>query len=456
MPTTPRQLTLTNSSVDILNAIRNNASTQYQNKVPIATADADIIKSIGAVLMDYPTLLNEFTNALINRIGRVYIQSKLYENPLAVLKKGILEFGESTEEIFIAMAKPYQYDPEFAETNVFKREIPDLKSAFHVINYKKFFKTTVQEQDWKRAFLSIEGVTDVLEKTIEQLYTGANYCEYMATKYLVAKTILNGFCYPVSVSPVTDTDSAQDLIVDVKKIANDFTFMKNKYNISKVKTKCDKSEQVILIDQGADALIDVKVLAVAFNMSVTDLNTRKIVIDGFGDLDDECLADLFEDTDSTYHEFTSAEKEALNSIPMMLMSEDFLMIYDNLIEMRDLENGEGLSRNFWLHNWKTLSISPFANCAIFVPATPTVTGITVTPSTATVAPGSTLPLVVEVATTNFAPETVTYASNNAKVTVNASGVVTIGDDATGTATITVTSVFDSTVTATATLTISEE
>ena len=191
-------------------------------------------------------------------------------------------------------------------------------------------------------------------------------------------------------------------------------------------------------------------------MSVTDIQTRKIVIDGFGDLDDECLADLFEDTDSTYHEFTSAEKEALNSIPLMLMDEDFLMVYDNLIEMRDLENGEGLSRNYWLHNWKTLSISPFSNCAIFVPATPTVTGITVTPSTATVAPGSTLPLVVEVATTNFAPETVTYASNNANVTVNASGVVTIGDDPTGTATITVTSVYDSTVTATATLTISGE
>mgnify|MGYP006976632198 FL=1 len=126
--------------------------------------------------------------------------------------------------------------------------------------------------------------------------------------------------------------------------------MKSKYNIAKVMTKCDKSEQVILIDQEADALIDVKVLAVAFNMSVTDIQTRKIVIDGFGDLDDECLADLFEDTDSTYHEFTSAEKEALNSIPLMLMDEDFLMVYDNLIEMRDLENGEGLSRNYWLHN----------------------------------------------------------------------------------------------------------
>ena len=74
MPTIPRSLTITNASVDILNAIRNNASTNYQNKVPIATNNAEVIKSIGAVLMDYPALLNEFRNALVNRIGRVLIK----------------------------------------------------------------------------------------------------------------------------------------------------------------------------------------------------------------------------------------------------------------------------------------------------------------------------------------------------------------------------------------------
>ena len=46
MPTIPRSLTITNASVDILNAIRNNASTNYQNKVPIATNNAEVIKSI--------------------------------------------------------------------------------------------------------------------------------------------------------------------------------------------------------------------------------------------------------------------------------------------------------------------------------------------------------------------------------------------------------------------------
>ena len=209
-----------------------------------------------------------------------------------------------------------------------------------------------------------------------------------------------------------------------------------------------------MIDSAADALIDVKVLAVAFNMSIDEFEQRKIVVDGFGDLDTELIAELFEDTDATYHEFTAAEMTALNQIPLILMSEDFLMIYDNLIEMRDLENGEGLSRNYWLHNWKTLSISPFENAVLFVPGEPTVNSISVTPATATVAPGSTLALQITVNVSNYAPKAVNYASNNDKVTVDASGLVKIAEDATGTATITITSVFDSTKTATVTLTIS--
>ena len=41
MATTPKVVTLTNSSVDILNAIRNNATQNYRDYVPKATPDAD-------------------------------------------------------------------------------------------------------------------------------------------------------------------------------------------------------------------------------------------------------------------------------------------------------------------------------------------------------------------------------------------------------------------------------
>ena len=110
MPTRPQVKTLSGNSVDILNAIRNSATQNYKDYIPVATKDAESIREIGAIIMDYPALQNEFLSALVNRIGRVLITSKMYSNPIEMFKKGMLEFGETVEEIFVNIAKPFQFD----------------------------------------------------------------------------------------------------------------------------------------------------------------------------------------------------------------------------------------------------------------------------------------------------------------------------------------------------------
>jgi hypothetical protein len=49
-------LTKTNVSVDVLNRIRESASVNYQTAVLNATANADVIRGIGAIIMDSPNL----------------------------------------------------------------------------------------------------------------------------------------------------------------------------------------------------------------------------------------------------------------------------------------------------------------------------------------------------------------------------------------------------------------
>ena len=44
MPNIPKKATLTKSSVDILNAIRNNATANYRDYVPVAAANQDSIR----------------------------------------------------------------------------------------------------------------------------------------------------------------------------------------------------------------------------------------------------------------------------------------------------------------------------------------------------------------------------------------------------------------------------
>ena len=452
MPTKPKVVTLTNSSVDILNVIRNNASQNYRDYVPKATADADSIKEIGAVIMDYPNLQNEFLSALVNRIGRVLITSKMYDNPWTMFKKGMLDFGESIEEIFVNIAKPFQFDPEIAESTVFKREIPDVRSAFHIMNYQKYYKATIQNDQLRQAFLSWDGITDLISKIVDAMYTGANYDEFQTMKYMLAKRILNGQLYPVTI-PAVQTENMKDIVTTIKGVSNKFEFMSSKYNLAGVQTFTKKPEQYLLINSKFDAQMDVEVLASAFNMDKAEFAGHRVLVDSFGDLDIERLNLLFKD-DPTYTEIGDSDLKALDAIPAIIVDKNYFMIFDNFYNFTEQYNGEGLYWNYWYHVWKTFSISPFANNALFIPGTPAVTSVTVSPATANVSAGQKVQLSAVVQTTEFAPQSVTWSvTSGDNVTVNPRGLVTIGSDASGEVIITATSTYDHEKTGSATLTV---
>ena len=453
MATKPKIVTLTNSSVDILNVIRNNASVNYQNYVPQATKDADSIREIGAIIMDNPQLQNEFLSALVNRIGRVILTSKMYDNPWSMFKKGMLEFGETIEEIFVNIAKPFQFDPAVAETNLFKREIPDVRSAFHIMNYQKYYKATIQNDQLRQAFLSWQGITDLIAKIVDAMYTGANYDEFQTMKYMLARHILNGRMYPVTIPAVT-TANMKSIASVIKGISNKYEFMSDKYNIAGVQNYTKKADQYLLINSDFDATMDVEVLASAFNMDKAEFTGKRVLVDGFGDIDTARLNILFAD-DPTYVELTAMELEALNLIPCVLVDKDWFMIFDNFYNFTEQYNGEGLYWNYWYHVWKTFSVSPFANNALFIPGTPAIVSVEVTPATATVVAGQSLALSAKVTTNYFAPQTVDWSSDTEGVTVNAGGIVEVGADVAPDTevTITATSTYDSTKTDTCVITV---
>lgn len=443
-------------SATIMNYLRQSATTYYKEQVPKAiSGDGENLKMIGNVIMSDAIIRNEFLSALVNRIGFVAITSRIWENPWAVFNKGLVEYGTTVEEIYVDLAKPFAYDVEIAEKNIFKRVIPDVRSAFHCMNWQEFFKVTIQEKDLKRAFLSWDGVSDLIAKIIESMTTSLNYAVYQTMKYLIARTLLNGQGNAVEIPAVT-TANMQDIVAVVRENSNNWTILNNKNNIAGVHNHTPKEEQYLILTNKFDAKMDVEILATAFNMDKTEFFGHRMLVDGFGEIDNDFLHDLFTDadgnTDAGYIPITDAEKTALNTIPALMIDERFFQIYQNLHEMTEAYNGEGMYWNYWLHEWMTFSVSPFSQRALFVPTEPTVTGVDVTPATATMSVGSTLTLSTTVTTTGFAPQTVTYASSDEDVaTVDAKGVVTaIGA---GSATITVTSAFDTSVTDTASITV---
>lgn len=451
MPTKTSSVNLNATSVDILNAIRNSASANYRDYVPVADRSTDSIREIGNIIMDMPILQNEFLSALVNRIGMVMISSKLYSNPWSVFKRGTMELGETIEEIFVNIAKPFEFDPAVAETNLFKRETPDVRSAFHFLNYRKFYKTTVSQDQLRMAFLNWSGITNLVSKITEALYTAANYDEFLAMKYLLAKHILHGELYPRSVDPYDPSS----VVKSARALSNQMEFMKTDYNLAGVHTYTLKESQYIILDADYAADIDVDVLAVAFNMSKAEFMGHVIYVDSFGALDPDRLDELFSDCD-WYTRPTDAELEALKAIPAVLVDKDFFVIVDVMQKMTEQHNAEGLYWNYFYHCWKTLSCSPFANAAVFVPGIPAVTGITCTPSSATVYAGQTLQIDTTVDTENFASMKVVYESSDETVaTVDIYGEVKIAETAESgdSVTITVTSLYNPEISTTVTLTV---
>lgn len=457
MPTINSSSTLNANSIDILNAIRNSATANYQNYVPVAGNNLESIREIGTVMMNFPAIQNEFLSALVNRIALVLVTSRSYQNPWSVFKRGMLEFGETIEDIFVNIARVNNYDPETAENEVFKREIPDVRAAFHVMNYQKFYKNTISQDQLRQAFLTWDGITNLIAKIVDAMYTSMNYDEFTVMKYMIAKHLISGSFYPVSVTvPENVTDAAMRRIAaQIKGVSNDLEFMSSRYNRAKVFTHTPKSEQYLILNAAFDADLDVEVLAAAFHMDKAEFMGHRITVDSFGELDTDRLNALFEGAE-WYEEITSDQLAALDAVPGIIVDRSWFMIFDNLINFTENYNGQGLYWNYFLHTWKTFSSSPFANAVALVPGNPSVTNINVTPSEATVIPGQSVQLTAEVTTANFASKSVIWSSSNTDIaTVDIYGKVTVATNATPaeTVTITATSAVDSTVTATATITV---
>lgn len=449
MPTKPTVRDLQATSVEILNTIRNNASPQYKSTIPEAQNNVSSIREIGSIMMNYTPLQNEFLSALVNRIGRVIITSKMYDNPWASFKKGLLEFGETVEEIFVNIAKPFQFDPEQAEEKVWKREIPDVKAAFHTMNYQKFYKSTVSNDQLRTAFLSWSGITDLIAGIVDAMYTGANYDEFQTMKYMLARAILSGKIGSTTI-PSISTDNMRSITSIIKGFSNQMEFMSSKRNYAGVMTYTPKNDQFIILNAKFQAELDVEVLAVSFNMDKAQFMGHLVLIDGFGELDTTRLSQLFKD-DTSITIPSQADLLALNQIPAVMVSREWFMVFDNFYNFTELYNGEGLYWNYWYHVWKTFSISPFAEAQIFTPDTAEITSVTITPATVSLAAGSSMAFTANVSGKGFFNKRVLWSVPQGSISPE--GVLTVPDNLTGTLIVTAQSVANPAIQGTATVTV---
>lgn len=370
----PAKTSLQGRTIDILNVIRNNASLSYQNEIDEIHDIADLPK-VGDSIMGNPSLSNEFINALVNRIGLVVTTSAVFNNPYNILKKGVLEFGDSVEEIFVQIAKVTAYSANLAHKRELKRYANDVKSVFHVTNWKVLYPVTIERDQLKRAFLSADGVERFIMDIINQIFVAQSYDEFLLFKYMLIKAVNSGDIIKVT---AVDNSSMDNFATAFRGYSNKMTFMSTEYNYSGVLTNAPKDNQVIFMDAEFNASFDVDVLASAFNMDKADYMGRLMLIDDFTTFDNDRWAAIrefgaaYDDDTPTggagafVDEVTDEELNNMSDIVAILCDEKFFQVYDEVSEMEEQRVASGLYWNYFYHNWKVVSTSPFAN-AIAIP-----------------------------------------------------------------------------------------
>lgn len=358
----PKRIALTNlnaRTIDIMNTIRANASAQYQDSIPEVTTEHDL-PQVGEYIVGYPAMANEFVTALLNRIAQVRVKSAIFNNAYAKFKKGYLEFGETVEEVFVQITKARAFRADKAASREFKRTIPDVKTAFHIMNYRVQYPATIQNEDLRRAFTSFDALDDFIARVISNMTTAAEYDEYLLVKYLLIKGVNQG-----AIKVETVTGNNQAMATAFRAASNKLPFLSDKYNEAGVITNTPKTDQYIIMDAAYNAEFDVDVLSAAFNMDRAEYLGKLELVDDFTSFDNERFEIIRGESDQI-EAVTDAELANMANVKAILIDQEWFQLYDNLTQMTENYVASGLYWNYYLNVWKTVSFSPFSNAIAFV------------------------------------------------------------------------------------------
>lgn len=337
--------------VKILNTIRANASSVYQDRIPQATRDN--LAAVGTKMGEHQDSMNEFLNLLVNRIAMVIVNQKMIKNPLAQLKRGGLPMGKDIEEIFVnpAISESYTYTSE----DLLKPKTPDVKALYYGLNRQDKYSVTITKPELMKAIVNDSEMNTLIANIVNSLYSGDNLDEFILMKQLVAQAYKAGHAIkkvmPFRPDELT-ADNAKALVTEIQTDSSLFEFAGSDFNSYKVvKPAGDKgkdvityaplNDQIILIDSRILTKVSIDVLAMAFNMNKVDFMANVIKVDNF------------------------------NGEPIMaaLVDRNWFKVMDVLKETSSFFNADNLSYKYYLHHWEVIQYSMFAN-AVFYCYTP--------------------------------------------------------------------------------------
>lgn len=417
-----------------LNAMREmsvESGSIYHQYVDVVT-DSTTIGEFGVPILDSQNLnvMNDFVS-LLKKIVYTAVYSKTFNNPLVGLEGDRMPLGQFIEDVYVNPAKARGFNVnDFA--GLLQKYEAEVATQYLTVNSDLQYCVTLTREKIRNAFTSWDNLEALISGYINSLYNGAYITRYTQTKGLVTSAFTGNNVQYTVIDDVTDEQSAKSMIRQLRSAFSKMQIPSTRFNAwNKVKggnlalkTWSDPEDVVVLISADVEALVDVEVLASAFNMSKTDFLGRVIVVDDF----------------SIYNDDGTVAVDG-SAIKAMIADRAWFKIKTQDFAMDEFYNANNRTWQYYLNDVRMCNFSLFANAIVFATSAPVVdaTAITAGADTASVKAGEkvTVPFTLTPANATTTVTASTSADTYATATIKGKTVEITGV-AEGSATITIT------------------
>ena len=337
----------------------------YHQFIPVATSSSTIA-DFGTPILDpaNTAVLNDFVG-LLKKVIYTAVWSKTFNSPLAQLEGERMPLGQFVEEAYINPIKARGFNiNDFA--GLLQKYSAEVATEYLTINSDLQYCVTITREKLRNAFTSWDNLEEFITGMTNALYNGAYITRYNQTKGLPLAAFKKGAVkYEVITNP-TNEATAKAL---VRKMRADYSKMQipsTKFNAWQdvkgegafaLKTWSNPDDIVVLISADVEALIDVEVLAAAFNMSKADFLGRVIVVDDFSQYDDDGQVAV----DGSM-------------IKAMICDRAWFRIKTQDFALEDFRNPNNRTYQLYLNDTRMVNYSLFANAKIYTTEEPTPSG----------------------------------------------------------------------------------
>ena len=320
-------------------------------------------------------IYNHFVDWLVKVPAFQYTRAASFENGLKAFVKKV-NYGGTVIENQLGWVIEHNYD--VTDSKLLRTYFPEGAQAYHTQNRQGKFPITVARDDLRSSFQSEDGLNAFAAQISQSAINSDELQTYQYMKQLLAvydnDTPIFTKTYTAEPSTV---DDARMLLANMVAWTQKIKYPSARWNASaksghSIATFENPERMVLMLTPEIYGYMRVLGFGMLFNRDEAETPFRIVVMDEF----------------------------PMPGVFAVLCSEDWFQVYDTEYGMYGFNDVDTLSMQYRLHHWQILSTSPFAPIVCFgtrevtagTIVTQSVTGLDITPTNGTIAPGGTLQL----------------------------------------------------------------